>query len=55
MADEWPDRIRAALGSGSEDAMRRVHADLIAELGDTDGGRIWLEAISGWDSSAVTG
>jgi hypothetical protein len=55
MIDEWPERIRLALQSGSEGEMRQAHSDVLAELGPTEGGRVWLEVISGWDSSAVTG
>jgi hypothetical protein len=55
MTSPWRDRIRDALGSGSEAQMQAVYRALIDDMGPEAGGRLWLEVISAWDHSAVTG
>lgn len=55
MTSDWPSRIREALSSGSETTMQQVYRELIDDQGSDVGGRIWLEVVSGWDHSAVTG
>lgn len=55
MTSDWPARIHAALRSGSETQMKQLYRELIDEQGPEAGGRLWLEVISAWDHSAVTG
>lgn len=55
MTSSWREQIQDALSSGSEARMRETYRTLIDELGAEDGGRLWLEVISAWDHSAVTG
>ena len=55
MTMDWRTEIIRALGSGSEQDMKQVYSSLISALGPDVGGRLWLEVVSGWDSSAITG
>ncbi len=52
---QWEDRVRCALLDQNTKLMGALYAELRAKYQPPLASRIWLEAVSGWDSSAVTG
>lgn len=52
---QWEDRVRAALLDQNTNLMGALYAELRSKYQPSLASRIWLEAVSGWDSSAVTG
>ena len=51
---EWADLVQRAAMAGDGDALRRLFAQA-HELFGTDAERRWAQALSAFDSSAVTG
>lgn len=50
----WQSRVEQALLAGDGDALRALYAEGIDLFGE-DLGTTWAEALSAYDSSAVTG
>jgi hypothetical protein len=52
--EEWADLVHGAAMAGDADALRLLFADATRLFG-ADAGRRWADALSAYDSSAVTG
>lgn len=52
---QWEDKVRSALLDQNTDLMGVLYAELRAKYDPTLASQMWLAAVSGWDSSAVTG
>lgn len=53
--DSWRDRVRAAQATSDSAALRSLYAEVVVSMGDERASQIWLEEMSGWDASAITG
>ena len=51
----WRDRVRAAQATSHSVALRSLYAELVTNMGDEQASQVWLEEMSGWDASAITG
>lgn len=52
---EWDVRVRLALEAQNTDELGELFNELVDSMGSEKASHVWLEAMSAWDSSAVTG
>lgn len=53
--ESWRDRVRAAQAASDSSALGTLYDELVAAAGEGVASQIWLEEMSGWDASAITG
>ena len=53
--ESWRDRVRAAQATANSAALLALYDELVKSMGDKKASHVWLEEMSGWDASAITG
>ena len=52
---DWDARVDSALAAKRTDALGDLYAELTRTMPSQQASEIWMQKMSGWDASAVTG